>query len=235
MFPKTNKFLDIAVTLVIVLTMVNQALMTRMVWHMFYVPRAHAAMLTGDANTDAQILVFSKGMPRIYGKELGISEYPDPRDIQSIEMAISTMRQFDEGKAAIKLTGEKFERYKKLGSIPTIACEFCCPVKTLIHKNGQKACGCAHSYAMRGLMKYLIEYHGDEFSDDEILQEMIRWKAIYFPKQMMKRYIDQAPKGNFTPDIAALLLNAKIDKNADIKTLPVSESIENLPDMAGGC
>ena len=51
----------------------------------------------------------------------------------------------------------------------------------------------------------------------------------------MKRYIDQAASGNFTPDMAALLLNAKFDKNADVKVIPVSESIENLPDMAGGC
>lgn len=230
-----NKSIKVLLTLAIVITLANQFIMTGMLWNMFYVPRAQAVELTGNPEVDAQILVFSKGMPHMYGKELGIHAYPDPRDTAGIEAAIKIMRRFDNEKTGINLTGEKLERYNKLGTIPTIACEFCCPVKTLLQKNGNRACGCAHSYAMRGLMKYLIEYHGDKFSDDEILQEAMRWKAIYFPKQMMKRYMMQAKKGDFTPDIAALLLDAKIDKNANVKTMDISTSIEALPDMAGGC
>lgn len=230
-----TKSIKTILTVIVVLAIANQFLMTGMLWKMFYVPLAQAVELTGNPEVDAQILVFSKGMPHMYGKELGINAYPDPRDTAGIEAAIKIMRRFDHEKVGINLTGEKLERYKKLGTIPTIACEFCCPVKTLIQKNGNRACGCAHSYAMRGLMKYLIEYHNDDFTDDEILQETMRWKAIYFPKQMMKRYMTQAVKGDFTPDMAALMLNAKIDENADIKTVDVSASIENLPDMAGGC
>ena len=51
----------------------------------------------------------------------------------------------------------------------------------LYFENGQAACGCAHSYAMRGLTKYLILNHGDELTDDQILEEVGKWKVLFFP------------------------------------------------------
>ena len=34
---------------------------------------------------------------------------------------------------------------------------------------------------MRGLAKYLIKYHGTEFSDEQILEELGKWKVLFFP------------------------------------------------------
>ena len=47
---------------------------------------------------------------------------------------------------------------------------------------------------MRGVAKYLIKYHGDKFSDEEILTEVGKWKTLFFPgilegkAQVMKSY-----------------------------------------------
>ena len=35
---------------------------------------------------------------------------------------------------------------------------------------------------MRGLTKYLIKFHGDEYSDAEILEEVGKWKVLFFPE-----------------------------------------------------
>ncbi len=49
-------------------------------------------------------------------------------------------------------------------------------------------------YAMRGLTKYLIKYHGSEITDEEILTEVGKWKTLFFPgilegkAQVMKTY-----------------------------------------------
>ena len=232
---KQNKVFISLFVLLLFWTSANQILTARVLYKVLGVQITRAGHLTGDVVSDAQTLVFTQGKPRIYGKELGINMYPDPRDIAGIEASISILRKFDHETMGIELAGEKLERYKKLGYMPTIACEFCCPVKALIFPDGSRACGCAHSYAMRGLMKYLIENHGDEFTDDEILREVIRWKAIFFPKQMMKRYMEQAPSGQFTPDMAALMYGIKIKKGAAVKQTDISEALKSLPDMAGGC
>lgn len=228
---KDNKILMALVILVVFGVMANQFIAVSILNATFGVEEAQAIHLTGDMMADAQMLMFPKGQPPVYGKEMGMKMYPDPRDIPAVETAIKTMRSFE----AMELTGANFERYKKLGYIPTIACEFCCSVKTLIFQDGKRSCGCAHSYAMRGLLKYMIAYHGNDMSDDEMLQEIIKWKAIYFPKQMMKKYIEQAQTGQFTPDMAALLHGIEMKKGAKVKKTSVEEAIKNLPDMAGGC
>lgn len=228
---KDNKILATLITLVVFGVVANQFIAIGILNATFGVPEAQAIHLTGDVMADAQMLMFPKGQPPIYGHEMGMKMYPDPRDIPQVEAAIDKMRAFE----AMELTGAPFERYKKLGYIPTIACEFCCSVKTLIFSDGRRSCGCAHSYAMRGLLKYMIAYHGNDMSDDEMLQEIIKWKAIYFPKQMMKKYIEQSQTGKFTPDIAALLHGIEVKKGAKVKQASVEEAIKNLPDMAGGC
>ncbi len=212
-------------------TSLNQFLAIRMMAMM--IPSTYALELTGNSNIDAQLLVFSKGTPKIYGDELNIT-YPDPRNAKHMNQMLAILEDYDRGKKTINLTGENLQRYIKLGTIPTIACEFCCSVKTLIRKDGSAACGCAHSAAMRGLMRYLILNHGDEYTDEEILNEVIKWKALTFPKQMMKRYVEQEKAGNFTPDMAALLVGSKVSNRAK-KNTPSPLDVSNLPSMAGGC
>ncbi len=121
--------------------------------------------------------VSPKGEPKIYGKELGI-KYDDisTSNPQKSDATIAVLAKFDN---SISLSGADLERYVKIGS--EIACEYCCGAQTLVFSNGQAACGCAHSYAMRGLAKYLIKNHPKEYTDDEILEELGKWKVLFFP------------------------------------------------------
>ncbi|MBI5151996.1 hypothetical protein HZA39_00515 [Candidatus Peregrinibacteria bacterium] len=162
--------------------------------------------LTGDSAIDAKTLIFSKGTPKIYGEELGVVYEFDLRSQKIMNYMIIKMSDFDRGPHKIdveSLPEDLRKRYIKLGT--NISCEFCCSAKSITFPNGEPACGCAHSSAMRGLALYLLKNHPNEFSDEEIMREMARWKALFFPKQMMKKYIKQAQKGSYTPDIAALL------------------------------
>ena len=121
--------------------------------------------------------IIPTGAPKIYGKELGVS-YDDvsPNNPTSTERAIGILSNLD---TSITLTGENLQRYINIAS--QISCEYCCGAKSIIFSNGQAACGCAHSYAMRGLGKYLIKNHGSEYTDDEILEELGKWKVLFFP------------------------------------------------------
>lgn len=121
--------------------------------------------------------IIPTGTPKVYGEELKIS-YDDvsPNNQQLADQTISVLSNIDKSET---LTGDDLTRYIRIAS--QISCEYCCGAESVIFKNGQPACGCAHSYSMRGLAKYLIKYHGDEFTDDEILEEMGKWKVLFFP------------------------------------------------------
>ncbi len=127
--------------------------------------------------------VLPKGIPRIYGAELGVS-YDDvsAADQKKADATISTLGRLD---TSIKLSGNNLDRYKKIAL--QISCEYCCGTDSIISKSGEAACGCAHSYAMRGVAKYLITKHPAEFTDDQILEEMAKWKALFFPAQIAKK------------------------------------------------
>ncbi len=117
------------------------------------------------------------GVPAIYGAELGI-RYDDVSEAnpQLAESTISKLARYDQ---EIDLQGADLQRYVKIGT--SIACEYCCGANTLVFATGAPACGCAHSYAMRGLAKYLIKNHGSEYTDDQILEELGKWKTLFFP------------------------------------------------------
>ena len=85
----------------------------------------------------------------------------------------------------LDLEGNDLQRY--IASVSEISCEYCCGAKSIIFTNGESACGCAHSYAMRGLAKYLILNHGDTFTNANILEELSKWKTLYFPSQMQAK------------------------------------------------
>lgn len=127
--------------------------------------------------------VIPKGEPRIYGPELGVSY--DDISLTNQQKADATIAKIGRLDTSIKLSGKDLERYIKIAS--QISCEYCCGVDSIITQNGQAACGCAHSYAMRGLGKYLITKHPNEFTDDQILEEMGKWKTLFFPGQMSSK------------------------------------------------
>jgi len=37
------------------------------------------------------------------------------------------------------------------------------------------------------LAKYLLQNHGSEYTNDEILEELGRWKTLFFPGNMMQK------------------------------------------------
>lgn len=125
----------------------------------------------------AAVSVVPTGVPPIYGEELGIS-YDDvsPNDPQRADATIAKLANYD---MSLKLEGDKLSRYIAVGS--AISCEYCCGAKSIIFSNGEPACGCAHSYAMRGLAKYLLTDHAGEFTDLQILEELGKWKVLFFP------------------------------------------------------
>jgi hypothetical protein len=182
-----------------------------------------------DGKTVFDVLI-PRGIPDVYGDELGIS-FENPVE------AIAVMRQMDPtyGQSKLVMEGTELERYVKIGSM--IACEFCCGAKTLVFSDGRAACGCAHSWAMRGLSAYLINNHRDEFTDEEILRELAKWKVLYFPKQMSQKFIVQINSEQFTPDIESLV---KVIADKDLKEVQKNseemyEELKNLPGMVGGC
>ncbi len=149
--------------------------------------------------------IIPSGVPEIYGTELGIS-YDEP------VAGLAVLKKLD---TAISLEGNLQERYIKVGT--SISCEFCCGAKSITFSDGRAACGCAHSYAMRGLAKYLLQNHADKFTDQEILNELVKWKTLFFPKQMTKRALElAAQEGTYNQE----LLN-KVNSS--------------VPDMVGGC
>ncbi|MEK6917669.1 MAG: hypothetical protein AABW51_01860 [Nanoarchaeota archaeon] len=119
--------------------------------------------------------IIPQGVPEVYGTELKV-KYDDvsANNAQSTEAAIQKLTAYED----MQLDETQMKRYVKIGS--SIACEYCCGAQSLVFSNGQRACGCAHSYAMRGLAKYLLTKHPD-ITDEQILNELGKWKVLFFP------------------------------------------------------
>ena len=119
---------------------------------------------TQQQNTQLQGMesILPKGVPAIYGAELGISfDDVTPDNAAKADETIGKLGKLD---VDIKLDDAQKARY--ITALYTmengISCEYCCGARAIIFENGDPACGCAHSYAMRGLTKYLIVNHGSE-------------------------------------------------------------------------
>jgi hypothetical protein len=152
------------------------------------------------------------GVPEVYGAELSIS-------FDKVQESISILEKFDPtyGIEKIELTeDEEKERYIKIGK--SIACEYCCGVEALVKDDGEAACGCAHSQAMRGLTAYLLKNHPSDYSDEAVLDELSKWKAVFFPKQTIQKILDEKKEAG-EEGIEELL----------------TEFPEFLPEMVGGC
>ncbi len=184
--------------------------------------------LTGNLGQDAVTLALVQGTPEIYGNELGV-------DFSKVQESMNVMKEFDPtyGNKKIQLSGDLLKRYINVGM--KIACEYCCGATALIRPDGQAACGCAHSQAMRGLAAYLLQNHAAEYSDDQILRELARWKGSYFPKAMVDKISGQLIGGQYTPDVASLLLDMKVPQySGDSKNAPLPSDTK-LPGQVGGC
>ena len=131
-------------------------------------------LATGIGSVSASEIIPS-GTPAVYGEEIGVS-YDDisPSYPRLADATIAKLTQYED----MELNDEQMQRYIRIGG--SISCEYCCGAAAIIFSNGERACGCAHSYAMRGLAKYLLTEH-PEMSDVEILSELGKWKVLFFP------------------------------------------------------
>jgi len=137
-----------------------------------------------QTQTNSALNIIPTGTPAVYGEELKI-KYDDISPSNQ-KLADETIRRLGNIDKSEKLDGKNLERYiNVLYKLENgISCEYCCGARAVIFENGEPACGCAHSYAMRGLAKYLIKFHGDEFTDEELLNEIGKWKVLFFPDIM---------------------------------------------------
>ena len=127
--------------------------------------------------------IIPKGVPAIYGEELGISfDDVSAKDPKKADSTIKKLGMLDQ---KISLKGDGMKRYIHIAG--QMSCEYCCGAPAIIDENGKASCGCAHSFAMRGLAKYLITNHPNEFTDDQILDEMGKWKTLFFPGKISQK------------------------------------------------
>ena len=154
-----------------------------------------ALITSGTENTATQTIatgasVIPTGTPAVYGSELKI-RYDDisPNNPQKADATIAVLGNLDK---TMQLSGDKLTRYIKI--VSQISCEYCCGAESIIFKDGKPACGCAHSFAMRGLAKYLLTKHPD-ISDDAVLEELGKWKTLFFPGIMQQKADIMASKG----------------------------------------
>ena len=227
--PRTNAVIWTLLGVIVALAAANQYFIARAAGPANTTAAAAAKSPTTSSASagDPVSLAIATGVPAVYGQELNVS-------YDAVEASMTTMAAYDPdyGNKTLTLTPEQQQRYVAIGS--RISCEYCCGAKSIVFPNGKAACGCAHSQAMRGLANYLLARHGTEVNDDQILRELARWKARFFPKQMIAKVSSQRASGQYTTDVAALLLGAPAATGGS-PSAPLPSTLQNLPNMVGGC
>jgi hypothetical protein len=223
-----------ALAAILVLLISNQTAAQKIARQLLGPQPGSAVALSGDFSRDVAALVTMTTGP-FYGKELGL----DLSSLENINASIRLLASMEPGRGAnaIALTPEEKKRYIAIGTQPTVTCEFCCGVKTLVREDGSATCGCAHARAMMGTAAYLIRNHPD-LSDSDISYELVRQKGLYFPGKMQERAAGQlsGDAANFSPDIRLLLKNLSATELAGLQT-KAKESGFTPPkeSMVGGC
>ncbi len=124
-------------------------------------------------------MVFPTGTPD-YGADLGVS-FDDP--IGSLDRL---SKMYPSLKAQVERDNpDAFNRFMNMASKPMgISCEYCCGLETIgIDNRGNSICGCQHNPAILAVTLWLSTY--SDYSDADILREALRWKALFFPKDMV--------------------------------------------------
>lgn len=145
---------------------------------------------------DAIAIMLPTGTPE-YGADLGVS-FDDPIG------SLSTLAKMYRGlKAEVEQNNpEAWARYMNLASKPVgISCEYCCGLKAVgINSKGDSACGCQHNPALLTVGLYLSTY--SDYTDGEILREVMLWKTLFFPKNMIE--LGMSVAGGDTSSLSAL-------------------------------
>ncbi len=201
-----------------------------------------------------QAAVIPKGTPKIYGEELKV-RYDDvsASNQQLADQTIDILGNLDK---TINLQGKDLERYVYVVSQMSCE-YCCGAKSIIVRKEdveemnvrideaiaagkitkeeaeqyrqtpGNAACGCAHSFAMRGLAKYLITKHGAEYTDNEILEELGKWKTLFFPGQIQQKANVLKERG-----IELSYVNLASNKYRGIEK---EQSQSSTGEMVGGC
>ncbi len=153
---------------------------------------------------DAIAVMIPTGTPE-YSADLGGISFDDP---------ITSMEYLSKWYQSLRPEVQQqhpdvWKRYINLAARPTgISCEFCCGIGAQgISPNGELRCGCAHNPAVQALTMGLM-LHTD-YSDAEVLREVMKWKTIFFPKNMVTLAMEVAGKD--------------------------ASELQSLPGMVGGC
>jgi len=153
-------------------------------------------------SNDALAIVFPSGTPD-YGAAMGVS-FDEP--IKSLAYMSKSYRSL---KAEVESNNPQiFKRFLNLAGKPVgISCEFCCGVGPIgIDKRGNPRCGCQHNPAILYSALWLMK--NTDMSDAQVLREALRWKALFFPRDMV--------------GLATKVANGEVDTT-------------KLPQMVGGC
>lgn len=152
---------------------------------------------------DAVALLIPSGVPE-YGEQMGVS-FDDPVG----SLTVLANKIYPEYDKKVRNDPTKWQRYIDLASNPYgVSCEYCCGIGPVgISKDGRSRCGCQHNPALLGLTLWLVD--NTDYNDAEILREVMRWKALFFPKNVVQ--------------LGLQLSGMK------------SDEIANLPGMVGGC
>lgn len=156
---------------------------------------------TGDIVQDTLNKIVPTGTPE-YGAEIGVS-FDDP---------INAQQKLGQLERSIQLNENQQQRWLKI--VSSFTCDYCCGSPQRPTRITQ--CGCAHAAAWRGLAKLLITKYDDKLSDEQIMGELSKWKALWYPGPTVQRIIkEQSATGGKTD-------------NAPV-------SLDALPQMVGGC
>jgi hypothetical protein len=133
-----------------------------------------------ENQNDAIAVMIPTGAPE-YSDSLGGITFDDP--VNSMEYLAKLYYSIN---GEVKSNDpETWQRYLNLAAAPRgISCEFCCGIGPQgISADGTSRCGCKHNPAVLALTLGLMQ--NTEYSDAEVLKEVMKWKTMFFPKDMV--------------------------------------------------
>lgn len=174
---------------------------------------------SGDAVQDAVNTVIPVGTPFYAQNEAAGATFDDP---------LSSLTIWPRVEKAVQLDATQTDRWNRLVSQQT--CDFCCGGPnsvTIVNR-----CGCTHAAASRGISKFLVKYHGDQYSDDEILGEARRWQAVWYPKGLVQDHLvfTGAADANSLSQGGSVGIKAQFAGQGG-----AAVDLSQMPEMVGGC
>ncbi|MBI2541826.1 hypothetical protein HYV80_03905 [Candidatus Woesearchaeota archaeon] len=194
---------------------------------------------TGNPTQDAIAAVVPTGTPFYIlegpgSEKIKGATFDDPITSQKAWAGLLGSRRFGT-ENAIQLTPEEQQRWQRLTSVFT--CDFCCGGPSSV--TTINSCGCAHSYAWQGMAKFFIKYYPD-YTDEQILGEMTKWKGLWYPQGMIQDYLVYTGQQSATILTHGGSVGIKQQflqqaPSTQQQTHAQATPLDELPSMVGGC